>query len=206
MRAILVRLVVLALTLVSPLVQAQTAPAPLDTSALRHAGQPTLFDQWTGQGYLLSSPCGRTGECLGVWGWDSRNQADPTGAAVFVNLAGAVTTLTTLDGSAFSFQSIALADVFNTGVPSTVAFSFQYAAGGSSTQTVTLDDQRGLQTFVFAQQNLRSVSWSTVSGDNGWGQFSAITVASAVPEPGSLALFLAGLGALGVLSRRSRVS
>lgn len=153
-------------------------------------------------GFLFTNSYG-TPDSLGVWGKNSSYQADPGFASVFVNHGFTTTTMSRADNSAFSFTSIDMADVYNSGVSSTIQFTFNYAAGGSSTRSVTLDNQRGLQTFVFNDSGLSSVSWKTTSGDGGWNQFDNIVTAP-VPEPETYAMLLAGFGVLGAIARRKQ--
>lgn len=156
----------------------------------------------TTQGYTFSNNCFVGADCLGVWNTSGAETMDPGGAAVFVNYANTITKMTSSAGT-FDFYSIDLADVYNRGESVTIAFTFQYAAGGSSTTSVTLDEQVGGETFAFNQTGLSSVSWVTTGGANGWNQFDNVNV-TPVPEPAALAMMLAGLGAVGIAARRRR--
>lgn len=140
--------------------------------------------------------------CLGLWGTSEPASIDPGGVAVFVDKSFATTVLTSPFFGTFNFNSIDLADVHNAGVASTIRFDFTYAAGGgTSSRSVTLDDQIGSQTFVFNESGLSSVSWVTTAGDNGKSQFDNVDV-SVVPEPATLVMLLAGLGVVGSATRR----
>lgn len=157
----------------------------------------------TSGGFLFSNSQ-NTNDALGVWNTSGTDTADPGFAAVFVNYGFTTTTMTQVGGGAFDFTSIGLADVYDNGVASTIAFTFNYFAGGNSTQSVTLDSLIGQQTFAFNQTALASVSWVTTAGDGGWNQFDNVVVnGNQVPEPASLALM--GLGLAAFAARRRKV-
>jgi hypothetical protein len=152
-------------------------------------------------GFDFTNDCTHPGECFSVWNRDFAWQADPGQAAMIVSYGFTTTTLARTDGNPFTFLSIDLADVYNQGTPSSFAFTFHYEGGGSSTQAVTLDTLPGLQTFLFNQHDVTSVSWVTTDLDRGWGQFDNVSV-QAVPEPQTFALMGAGLLAMVSLGRR----
>lgn len=111
--------------------------------------------------------------------------------------------LTQDDDIPFTFTSIDLADPFNDVRQAgefDVKFDFTFDDATTSTQTVTVDDQPGLQTFAFNFANLVKVDWSVVGV--GRVQFDNIVV-SPVPVPGALLLFSSAL--LGIAGMRRRV-
>lgn len=146
-------------------------------------------------------------DALGVWGRNDPSQADWGNAAIFVNYGYTTTTMTRIGGGNFDFTSIDLADVYNLGSSVTLQFTFNYAAGGFASQSVTLDNSPGLQTFAFNQSGLSSVDWVTTGGANGWNQFDNVVVdanTAPVPEPETYAMMMAGIGVLGAVARRRK--
>jgi hypothetical protein len=149
---------------------------------------------------------GSTADSLIVWGSSNSFNADPGGATVAVNYSGTTTTVTPVGGGTFDFNSIDLADVYNYGTGGDVLFTF-LTSGGTTTQTVSLDNIIGLQTFTFNLAGLQSFSFTPVSTDGHWLQFDNLVVngvTQAVPEPGTWAMMLLGFGGLGFQMRRAR--
>jgi hypothetical protein len=86
-----------------------------------------------------------------------------------------------------------------------VQFTFNYAAGGSTSQTVTLASGiLGLQNFVFSQSGLSSVVFTPTTTYGPFIQFDDVGVngTGAVPEPATWAMMLVGLGVVGSMARR----
>lgn len=110
------------------------------------------------------------------------------------------------DGAAFDFSSIDLSKLstLNPGGNS-ITFTGNYAAGGSISKTVTIDNAFGLHTYdSFAGfTNLKSVTWSENLNVVKDYQFDNINV-SAVPEPEAYAMLGAGLGLLAFMRRRKQ--
>lgn len=148
-------------------------------------------------GLTFTSPTGG----LKNWGtWRDWN-ADPLGAVLYDNYASAVTIAKTAGGS-FSLVSFDLADLFNDGSGGPMPFSYTDGAGLHIT-TLLLDNQFGLQTFFFNFNGLTSFS---VGGSGTYFQLDNVVVdgVTAVPEPATCALLIAGLGAVGVMTRRRK--
>lgn len=121
-----------------------------------------------------------------VWADNDGRQANPGFAAVTPSHNQSYVVMEAVDGSSFSFNSIALADVSNGGESYQVKFEFVQAGGGSTTQVVSLDHAVGLQNFSFARTGLTSVKWSPVDNFQYGPQFDNIDVSSAQPVPGPL--------------------
>jgi hypothetical protein len=178
----------------------------VDFDELAHDSYYAGYQTIVSDGFQFDGSFGYTDQ-LGVWGRTQTNQADQGNASVFINHGGNVITMAQVGGSAFDFASIDFADVYNQGNSSTFQFTFNYAAGGSTSSQITLDNLAGLQTFTFNQAGLSSVSWQNIAGDSGWGQFDNVNVgsiAAPVPEPETYALMLAGLGMVAWVARRRR--
>ena len=126
-----------------------------------------FVDPLTSGGFTFTNNCISSSNCLGVWGKDHIAQADPGHAAIFVNRGFTITSMNRTDGEAFNLISIDLADAYNSGESSTIDFTFYHNGGFTNSQSVTLDNLIGLQTFVFNEANLTSVSWQTTIGDGG---------------------------------------
>ncbi len=111
-----------------------------------------------------------------------------------------MTTLTRVGGGAFSLVSIDLAELFIGEVDYSVTFTGTKADASVVTQSFVLDGAFGAETFAFNSDfvGVTAVSWANTAG---YHQFDNINVA-AVPEPETYALFLAGLGLVGMIARR----
>jgi PEP-CTERM motif len=187
---------------------AQAQTIDFDELAHRSANGYQTWSHIDADGFRFDSSMDND-HALGVWSSGSNWQADADGAAVFVNFGYSTTTMSHLGGQSFNFTSIDFGDVYNRAQAATVRFTFDYAAGGSSVNEVVLDSLRGLQTLTFNQAGLSRVSWQTIAGGGGWGQFDNVNVGMAgvmapVPEPQTYALMLAGLAVVAFVARRRR--
>lgn len=129
------------------------------------------------------------------------------------NYYGSTTTVTTVDGSPFTLQALDFADGFNFGDdPLSLTLTFT-TANGSISESRIADLLPGLQTEVFNQSGILSFTLTASNSlyeentfllDN--VRYSAETAPSAVPEPASWSLLLAGFGMIGFSSRQRRRS
>ena len=119
------------------------------------------------------------------------------------NNDGGLTRLSQVGGGAFSLGAIDLVMLYPgyTEDGADVTFTGITMDNSIVTQSFHVADS-GVQTFAFASNfnNLSSVTWTDGAM---YHQFDNINVA-AVPEPESFAMFMAGLGILGLISRRRR--
>lgn len=127
---------------------------------------------------------------------------DYTGSTALINdNDNGVTLLAKIGGGAFDLASIDLAELALGGSSYNVSFTGATISGGAVNQTFTLDGLAGAETFLFDPSftNLTSVVWVNSAA---YHQFDNINTTAAVPEPETYAMMLAGLGLVGVWSRR----
>lgn len=173
------------------------------SSAVTFAPLTSYYDGTAGDGatYMEGGLAFTSPGQLRNWGtWRDWN-ADPLGAVLFDNYAAAVTIAKTAGGH-FTLVSFDLADLFNDGSGGPMPFRYTDGAGLHIT-TLILDNQVGLQTFVFNFSGLTSFS---IGGSGTFFQLDNVVVdgVAAVPEPATFALLIAGLGAVGLVTRRRK--
>ena len=156
---------------------------------------------------------------FGYAGVSAPYDADPTGAAIFVNASTAKITISKTGGGAFTFNSIDLTDAYNGQAnPPRVTYNLAYDyvdGGGSHSAVFALDNLQGLQTFTLNLAGVLSLTIRTGDTNQNLGpgvqldnvRFNESTVpTTGVPEPASWALMIVGFGFAGVAMRRRRTA
>ncbi len=154
----------------------------------------------TSQGFTFTSDAAVNG--LGIWG--TINNADPDGATL-LNWNSKSVTVTRTDGGLFSLTSLDMSDTYNTAGLNKYLFTF-FDGAKTTTETVTLDGVRGLQTLTFNKDRLQSFSYAML-GSQGMQIDNVVlgdaaTPVGGVPEPGAWALMILGFGGAGAALRR----
>jgi hypothetical protein len=170
------------------------------------ASDPTAYVAW-----------GRSGNAI-VYNADANPQ---TGTTLTHGYNNTITTISRVDGAAFTLSSLFIADAYNTGSLAPggpVDFTFTTAAG-TTTDLRILDSMRRLQAEIFNRSGLLSFTIGPrqynppnafpVAGliqiDNVGLTLDATSVGG-VPEPQSWAMVIAGFGLAGAAMRRRRVA
>lgn len=176
----------------------QSSAAVLDFESLAHADDQLADAGWVylEEGFKLENA---SANAFSTWGSLSPFFSGST--ALMNDNDGGLTTLTHASNSAFSLYSVTLSTMFP-GISedgAQVTFSGLRQDNSTVSQTFNIADGAA-QTVSFASgfTNLAVVTWTN---DASYHQFDNITVA-AVPEPETYAMFLAGLGLLGLVARR----
>jgi len=153
---------------------------------------------------------------FGYSGVSAPYDADPTGAAIFVNASNAKITLSKTGGGTFDFDSIDLTDAYNGQAnPPRQSYSLAYTyvdGGGSHSGAFALDNLQGLQTFTLNLAGVQSFTMFTGDTNANLGpgvqldnvRFDTPANTGGVPEPASWALMIVGFGCAGTAMRRRR--
>ena len=166
-------------------VMAGSAPATATTITFDDPPLDTCASPYT-NGLVFSS-----GACLGAW---AGNPVSNNGTPALIY--GGTMTVQQFDGGAFHLQSF-LAGIswYSSAVTADINYSFDLAAGGTSTGTFTIG--RGFQSFTFdadiTNATFTGLPDGYVAVDNLQGDFATPNV----PEPATWAMMLGGFGAVG---------
>ena len=173
--------------------QAQTTTIGFDS--LEHPGYfGSVFNSYSEGGYNFDSS----------FGWLASAEQGNFAYAGSAGLGAtplATTKLSRDDGTAFSLNSISLAN-FVSVLPGSfnVTFTGVKAGGGTVSQNFTVNSSHSFNDYTFnGFSNLVSASWT----EGGFRTYQVDNLnVTAVPEPGTYAMLLAGLGLLGFMRRR----
>jgi hypothetical protein len=136
---------------------------------------------------------------------DDPANADPDGTTFSHTWDGYETYMYRQDGGLFDLRSIDIADKFNTGGRHSGRFRFIYENNRQESVDFLTDAKTGLQTILFNKTDLKGFLWY---GDVGEGiQVDNLVLEgpqTAVPEPATWALLLAGFFGLGGALRAQR--
>lgn len=180
---------------------AQAQQSVITFNALEHSGiGATLLDSYSEAGYKFDNNV--------LYSLSSPYQGSYTyaGSAGLSAAVGSITTMARADGAAFSLSKISMADYISAPGAYDVTFVGTKAGGATVSQTFTVGSINNLNNnfnnYTFTGfNNLVSASWQqgllhSYQVDNIGASVSA------VPEPGTYAMLLAGLGLLGFMRRR----
>jgi hypothetical protein len=194
-----------ALAIATALSGAGQAATTIDFNEFKHDGVAKLYGGAVNSGGFSFIP-DELNTGLAFWGsLAGSNNADPGGAAL-LNWNAKTVTVKRTDGLLFSLKSLQLADTYNAGAATPVRFTF-FDGIRTTTQDLTLDRLKGLESFAFEEARLQWFSY-TYTGSQGL-QLDNIMVDSAVqaavPEPATWAMMILGFGAAGSVLRRGRM-
>lgn len=167
-------------------------------------------------GFAFSNTSSSSSALL-FWGSNYFYSADRNGGTLGNNYADTTTTIVRTDGARFGLASVDLTDGYNTGravagsTGGNILFTFR-TPWRTTTEIVTLDTIRGLQTVAIGRNNLVSVSFRPLSTFARLAQtdnfvFENITMNSSAPEPAAWAMMVVGFGLVGsAVRRRARIA
>jgi len=125
--------------------------------------------------------------------------ADPTGATLSANENGVGIVVSRVGGGSFTLDSFDLA--FNPGYDNPGAVRFDYTdASGTHSSTLNLSDAYTLHNFTFGYTGV--TSFTLWDDDFQLDNVKVDATASAVPEPATYGMLLAGIAALVAKRRR----
>ena len=197
---------------------ASAAEIVIDFDVLHTAdgGYGRVYGPYVEDGFTLTAArCPSTNNCFTT---PLKFQSiDPTGASLITQFASTTSTLTRNGGGLFAVGSIDVAEYFdygNFGSSADVLFSYVFADGSTRSETRTIDTvgRYPVNTLRLDTGPLRSFAFLPTRGTSGSLQFDNIVLddlaVSAVPEPASWAMMIAGFGFVGgtLRHRRSRRS
>lgn len=190
-----------AITLVFGAATAAQAAIVIDFDEFTHTSTVKTVNSLNSKGFAISGDHEQAN--FGHWGSHVGHNADPGGATLsFWN--GKVATVRRADGQFFSLDSVDVADNYNQGGSVEILFTF-FDGVRTTTQSITTDRLKGLQTFDFNQERLEWFSFAPLGPG---GQFDNIVlgdaITSAVPEPATWAMMILGLGGVGAVLRSRR--
>lgn len=157
---------------------ANTSYNPLVTQGFVFSGAQIQYTWLNGQN-------AKNGSNNLIWGW-----------------SGSVLNVSRTDNAAFNLNSLDLGTSYYAPTTGTAQLNADLAGGGSFNTALALSDQ--FQTFHLGLNNVLAVHIHGVGGtSSAYTALDNVSV-SAVPEPESYALLLAGLGLLGTVVRRRK--
>lgn len=212
------------IAIIALLVASPAAAITIDFNDL--IGDPFFFSpgsSYDSQGYRFSNNV-QEPAALFAWGRAGNGivynaDANPaTGTTLVTNYGNSVTTVSRIDGAAFTLSSLFVADIYNGGSPglgTPVRYSFTTSTGTTS-EIRNLDQIRGLQLETFNRGGLLAFSIAPqqyqplfqfpsagfVQIDNVGLLLDTGGAAGGVPEPESWAMLIIGLGLTGAALRR----